>query len=188
MSETAPCKVGDPDLTPYGGNNSAPGACDALEPEDGYVCTLSVGHASRWHVAGAGALDQVVAVWPVADQPEPSGPVTAPLPAVLAALEGARAKATPGEWRRVNGEALVAVGGPVLGAVSEYADAACIVAEHNAVPRLIAAVRAVWALADELETTGGKPGSQARVARWVAAEQLRDALASALAEEEATDA
>lgn len=75
------------------------------------------------------------------------------------------------------------------------ADAACIVAEHAAVPQLVAAIRGVLALADELETRAAEALTAARtevspnlakrmrsrgLARDADAKMLRTALAAAL--------
>lgn len=81
---------------------------------------------------------------------------TASVSQLLDRLDAARVKATPGEWsatsERADGGAYIDADPrppgcppPWVGHASRAADAACIVAEHNAMPRLVAAVRAVYA-------------------------------------------
>jgi hypothetical protein len=43
-----------------------PPPCWARHPSHHFTCTLEVGHASRWHVAGTSSKT-AVAVWPVAE-------------------------------------------------------------------------------------------------------------------------
>jgi hypothetical protein len=43
-----------------------PPPCWARHPSHHFACTLSAGHASRWHVAGT-SWKTAVAVWPVAE-------------------------------------------------------------------------------------------------------------------------
>lgn len=111
---------------------------------------------------------------------------------LLDALDAARAEATPGPWEVLPDEGIWASSptddfGTFVTTLEDLpdSDAACIVAEHNNLPRLTAALRAVLALADEHEnrwpdfSPAGDP-----LPYVVTTADLRAAIASALTEEE----
>ncbi|MCW2902299.1 MAG: hypothetical protein JWO67_4564 [Streptosporangiaceae bacterium] len=76
----------------------------------------------------------------------------------LTRLEETHAAATKGPWRQLVGNGVVASRADdaeiVATWVERSADAAAIVAAHNAMPQLVAALRGVLALADELDRFG----------------------------------
>lgn len=116
--------------------------------------------------------------------------MTADVLALLDQLDQAREKATPGEWSVATSER--AAGGayidadprpvgcppPWVGHASRVTDAACIVAEHNALPALTAAVRAALVLADKL--TDMARNTEARVSRLDHGEYRADQLGLAI--------
>jgi hypothetical protein len=78
-------------------------------------------------------------------------PTTTDPRALLDALDEAHTKATPGPWEADGFLVLPGYWGdtpPVLARTNDNTDAAAIVAAHNALPALTAAVRAGLALAD----------------------------------------
>lgn len=89
----------------------------------------------------------------------------ADLLALLDRLDEARAAATPGPWHVMRStddrRAYAITAGRVVtdSAGCSTPDAACIVAEHNAVPALVAALRNVLAVAEELEAWAGENDS-----------------------------
>ena len=115
-------------------------------------------------------------------------PAPDPILALCDRLEQARAAATPGEWRVGKGNEIeagqydtVIERGPVdcmsycYGGTSTIegdnlpADAALIVAAVNAVPEMVAAIRAVHALADEWLRDGSAPQQAIDLRRALAA-------------------
>lgn len=118
----------------------------------------------RFTAGQRAALERIEAA---PDAPESFDPIAAlrrvaDLTVLLDQLDAARAKATPGEWEQHGGDPSYVIGavghedGEYLdvadtaafrkGSAQEAADAACIVAAVNALPRLTAALRAVLAL------------------------------------------
>lgn len=103
----------------------------------------------------------------------------------LQQLTEAREKATPGPWIPMRAyDSGIVLGGSDGESVAHYvsvADAACIVTEHNATPRLTSALRAVLDLADELDAEVDdltlKPAW--RPALTYAADRIRAAVAAA---------
>jgi len=134
------------------------------------------------------------------NDPVTAGPArTGAISDLLDGLEAAAKKATPGPWKVENdggqcsgtgeywAEYGVACGGKppfVVGDDEEAeADAACIVAEHNTAPLLVAAIRAVLELADDWDSDGDARYAHNRIARSTAARAVREAVASALGAE-----
>ena len=108
---------------------------------------------------------------------------------LLDGLEAAAKKATPGLWTQdldggsITAGDIYAVESMYGVAVADPADAACIVAEHNAAPLLVAAIRAVLALADDWDSDGDARYAHNRIARSTAARAVREAVTSALGAE-----
>jgi hypothetical protein len=106
--------------------------------------------------------------------------------AFLDRLEALHAQATPGPWENPYPftkliDAPGSTDNMAIVQCDNAADAAAIVAEHNAVPRLVAAVRAAYALAEEFAVLGRKLHSVVAADAFAdAAQQLRAALNEAL--------
>jgi hypothetical protein len=100
----------------------------------------------------------------------------------LDALDQAHAAAMTGEWFATRNRVFAQRTGfePLISACERRADAAAIVAEHNALPALTSALRAVLALADDWDTDDDARYSRNRIARSTAARAVRDAVRSAL--------
>jgi len=134
--------------------------------------------------------------------------MTPDLRALLDGLDAALAKATPGPWAQQNGAPNFVYGDPEVGIFvcdtghdvladgQPTADAALIVAAVNALPALLAAVRAAADLAGELDGhvmprsfhPAGTHSDGASSAYADAAVRLRAALSAALPEASERDA
>jgi hypothetical protein len=119
--------------------------------------------------------------------------VTADVTGLLDALDAAHAAATPGPWQYDPESPGEVWDGDdrwpgVIATATEGADAAAIVAEHNASPRLVAALRAVLALADEIDEDAARQApaaglsaeDYARSWRADAPNRIRSAVVAAL--------
>lgn len=67
----ASIRVGDLDVTTLDGPDDELG-CSAIDPEDTFFCTRTIGHRVGPHVAGNGS--EVLAVWPAAIGPHVARP------------------------------------------------------------------------------------------------------------------